>query len=60
MFDKITNGFVKTFIAEDRYKLFLGGFWNTIQIAVVATLIGVAIGAVVAIIRVFKVGRAHV
>ena len=54
MFDKIVNGFVKTFIAEDRWKLFLDGFWNTIQIAVVATLIGVAIGAVVAIIRVFN------
>ena len=36
MFDKIVNGFVKTFIAEDRYKMFLNGFWNTIQIAFVA------------------------
>ena len=53
MFDKIVDGFVKTFIAEDRYKMFLNGFWNTIQIAFVATLIGVAIGAIVAIIRVF-------
>ena len=33
--------------------MFLNGFWNTIQIAFVATLIGVAIGAIVAIIRVF-------
>ena len=53
MFDKIIDGFVKTFIAEDRYKMFLNGFWNTIQIAFVATLIGVLIGAIVAIIRVF-------
>lgn len=53
MFDKIINGFVKTFIAEDRYKLFLDGFKNTILIALVATLIGVVIGAIVAIIRVF-------
>ena len=53
MFDKIVNGFVKTFIAEDRYKLFLDGFKNTILIALVATLIGVLIGAIVAIIRVF-------
>ncbi|MBR6742023.1 MAG: amino acid ABC transporter permease [Clostridia bacterium] len=53
MFDKIVNGFVKTFIAEDRYKMFLNGFWNTIQIAFVATIIGVVIGAIVAIIRVF-------
>ena len=54
MFDKIIDGFVKTFIAENRYKMFLNGFWNTIQIAFVATIIGVAIGAVVAIIRVFN------
>lgn len=53
MFDKIVNSFVKTFIAEDRYKLFLDGFNNTILIALVATLIGVLIGAIVAIIRVF-------
>jgi len=53
MFDKIVDGFVKTFIVEDRYKMFLNGFWNTIRIAFVATLIGVAIGAIVAIIRVF-------
>ena len=53
MFDKLIDGFVKTFIAEDRYKMFLSGFWNTIQIAFVATLIGVAIGAVVAVIRVY-------
>ena len=53
-FDKnIVGGFVKTFIAEDRYKMFLNGFWNTIKIAFVATIIGVLIGAVVAIIRVF-------
>ena len=53
MFDKFIDGFVKTFIAEDRYKMFLQGFWNTIQIAFVATLIGVFIGAIVAIIRVY-------
>ena len=53
MFDKFIDGFVKTFIAEDRYKMFLQGFWNTIQIAFVATIIGVFIGAIVAIIRVY-------
>jgi len=54
MFDKIIDGFVKTFIVEDRYMMFLKGFWNTIQIAFVATVIGVLIGAIVAIIRVFN------
>ena len=52
-FDNLVNGFVKTFIAEDRYKMFIKGFWNTIQIAFVATIIGVLIGAFVAIIRVY-------
>ncbi len=54
MFDKIISAFVKTFIVEDRYKLFLEGFGNTILISVFATLIGVLIGAIVAIIRVFN------
>ncbi len=54
MFDKIVSGFVKTFIAEDRYKLFLEGFGNTILISIFATLIGVMIGTIVAIIRVFN------
>ncbi len=54
MFDKIVNGFVKTFIVEDRYKLFLNGFKNTIIIAFFATIIGVLIGAIVAVIRVYN------
>lgn len=54
MFDKIINGFVKTFIVEDRYKLFINGFKNTIIIAFFATIIGVLIGAIVAVIRVYN------
>ena len=54
MFDKIINGFVKTFIVEDRYKLFVNGFKNTIIIAFFATIIGVLIGAIVAVIRVYN------
>ena len=53
MFEKIVSGFVKTFIVEDRYLMFLKGFFYTILIALVATIIGVVIGAIVAIIRVF-------
>ena len=54
MFEKIINGFVKTFIVEDRYKLFINGFKNTIIIAFFATIIGVLIGAIVAVIRVYN------
>ena len=28
MFDKIIDGFVKTFIAEDRYKMFIKGSYR--------------------------------
>lgn len=44
--------FNKCFIARDRWKMLLEGLGNTVQIALVATLIGVVIGTVVAILRV--------
>lgn len=53
MFDSIVQGFVKTFIREDRYKLFLEGIGNTLLIAFFATLMGVVIGTIVAIIKVY-------
>lgn len=49
----LTEMFEKTFIRDDRYKLFLEGFKNTLVIAVFATLIGVLIGLIVAIIKVW-------
>ena len=42
-----------TFIVNNRYKLFLEGFRNTLIIAVGAAAIGVFIGAVVAMVRVY-------
>jgi His/Glu/Gln/Arg/opine family amino acid ABC transporter permease subunit len=52
-FDALTKSIEKTFITDDRYILFLDGFKNTITIAVFATIIGVAIGIIVAIIKVY-------
>ena len=49
--DFIIQGFEKTFIREDRYLMFLSGLGNTLLVAFFATLIGVAIGAVIAIIK---------
>lgn len=49
--EQFINSFNKTFIVENRYKLFLTGIKNTVTIALFATLIGVAIGLIVAIIR---------
>ena len=53
MFDSIVQGFVKTFIREDRYKLFVEGIGNTLLIAFFATLMGVLLGTIVAIIKVY-------
>ena len=49
----LTEMFKKTFIRDDRYKLFLEGFKNTLVIAVFATLLGVIIGLIVAVVKVW-------
>lgn len=49
----LTEMFEKTFIRDDRYKLFLEGFQNTLLIAVFATLLGVIIGLIVAVVKVW-------
>ena len=53
MFENLILAFEKTFIREDRYKMFLSGLGNTLIIALCATLIGVIIGALVAIVKVY-------
>lgn len=42
-----------TLIKDDRYKYFLDGLKNTLLIAVFSTIIGILIGAIVAIIKVY-------
>jgi len=49
--EKFIISFNKTFIVDGRYKLFLSGIKNTVTIAFFATLIGIVIGLIVAIIR---------
>ena len=48
----LPNDFHKTLIVDDRWKLFAEGLGNTIRMAFFATLIGIAIGIVIAIIKV--------
>lgn len=48
----LVNGFSKTFIRDSRYLWFLKGIGNTLLIALFATLMGVVIGTVVAVIKV--------
>lgn len=51
LYQQFLNNFNKTFIVEGRYNLFLTGIKNTVIIAFFATIIGVLIGLLVAIIR---------
>ena len=53
MFDKLILAFEKTFIRENRYMMFVNGLKNTLIIALFATLIGVVIGSLVAIVKVY-------
>lgn len=46
-----SDGFYAAFIKEGRYNLYLQGLKNTLLIALIATLIGVAIGIVLAMIN---------
>lgn len=48
------NMFEKTFIKDNRYKLFLRGLGNTLLVALSATFFGVIIGMLVAIIKVWN------
>ena len=52
--DVIIEKFNSTFIVADRYKLFVEGFQNTVIIAIGAAIIGIIIGALVAMVRVYR------
>ncbi len=58
-FNSIAQQFNRTFIVDNRYKYFLTGFQNTIVIALVATLVGIVIGMIVAVVKVMhqKTGK---
>lgn len=53
MLENLLSGLEKTFLRDDRYMMFLNGLKNTLIIAVFATVIGVIIGALVAIVKVY-------
>lgn len=50
--ESIKNNFEKTFIRDNRWKLFVDGFKNTVIIALCSTLLGVLIGMVIAVVKV--------
>jgi len=53
MFEDFTHSLYKCFIVKNRYLLFVEGIQNTLLIALVAVFIGIAIGMLIAIIRVY-------
>ncbi len=50
-FNSIAESFYKTFIAESRYIAFAKGLGNTLLITLFATILGVLIGSLVAVIK---------
>ena len=51
IFEYLASAFEKTFIREARYEMFLSGLGNTLLIALGATLIGIVIGALIAMVK---------
>ena len=50
-FESIGNSFVKTFITDDRWLQLLNGLLVTLEITIVAALIGIVLGFLIAIVR---------
>ena len=55
--EKWLDTLYNTFIVSERYKILIDGFLKTIQITVFALIIGVIIGTIVAIVKVFAEGN---
>ena len=51
--EKWLDTLYNTFIVSDRYKILIDGLFKTLQITICALIIGVIIGTIVAIIKVF-------
>lgn len=47
----LTEHFISAFVTEDRYKFFLTGLKNTLIITILAALLGILIGFLIAIVR---------
>ena len=56
-FDYASRQLYRTFIEQDRYVLFLEGLRNTVVISLSAAAIGVTIGVLIAIVKVYNAQR---
>lgn len=50
----LVNAFVRCFIKDDRYMLLLDGIWVTIKVSLLAALLGIIIGFLIAICNLSK------
>ena len=57
MWDELVTEFTKTFIRDNRWKVFLQGFENTMMITLVAALIGIATGVFVSLVHQLASGK---
>ena len=53
-FSRISDLFVKCFIRDDRYKLLLSGVGVTIKVSLLAVIIGILIGMLIALCNLSK------
>lgn len=56
-FSDLGTSIYRALIEKDRYVLILEGFANTIIMALFATVLGIAIGIIIAVIKYFAVGK---
>ena len=49
--ETIVTDFEKTFIRDDRYKVFVTGFKNTLLITIVSLIVGLVAGIIIAVMR---------
>lgn len=51
LFESFLSQFQKAFIVDNRWRIFLKGFVNTMIITLAAAVIGILIGVVIAVFR---------
>jgi His/Glu/Gln/Arg/opine family amino acid ABC transporter permease subunit len=58
--EKILSDLYAAFIQSDRWKIYLEGLGNTLLIAALACVIGIAIGVIVAVLKYYSEGKTNV
>lgn len=53
-FFDIQKQFIAAFLTDDRWKLYFQGLWTTIEIAVLAAMVGICVGTIVCLMNMSK------